>query len=211
MERSAKGFTLAELLVTIGILAVLAGVLLPVLARTRERDRLVRCKSSHKCIGLAMNMYSNDYDEFYPTMGVDVVPISATEGRNQRTLASLSLLFDQYHSALMCFRCPSTNDDPRGLIVGQSFTPSQCSFAYDSQKGVLTNPGVAIMADKPASKNGWSRNSGNHYNQGQHVLFYDGHVEWSPRVTAGLNGDNIYSFRSPGVPVAITDSFITQN
>jgi prepilin-type processing-associated H-X9-DG protein len=158
-----------------------------------------------------MNMYSNDYGEFYPTMGVDVPTVSATEGRNQRTLASLSLLFPDYHSARKCFWCPSTDDDPSGITVGRSFTPSQCSFAYDSQKGVLTNPGVPIMADKPARRNGWNRNSGNHHNLGQNVLYYDGHVEWRTNNAAGLNGDNIYSFRTPCAVVAVTDSFITQN
>ena len=78
MKRPIEGFTLAELLVVVVILALVAALLLPVLAAARDKDRQAQCKSRHKCNGLAMNMYSNDYGEFYPTMGVDVPTVSAT-------------------------------------------------------------------------------------------------------------------------------------
>ena len=63
MQRQRAGFTLVELLVVIGILAVLAGILFPVFARAREKARQTSCLSNVKQICLAMMMYLDDYDE----------------------------------------------------------------------------------------------------------------------------------------------------
>jgi len=60
------GFTLVELLVVIGILAVLAAILFPVFARAREKARAAQCTSNLKQLGLALEMYSTDYDDLYP-------------------------------------------------------------------------------------------------------------------------------------------------
>jgi prepilin-type N-terminal cleavage/methylation domain-containing protein/prepilin-type processing-associated H-X9-DG protein len=61
-----KGFTLIELLVVIAIIAILAAILFPVFARAREAARATSCKSNLKQIGLAVRMYSQDYDECLP-------------------------------------------------------------------------------------------------------------------------------------------------
>ncbi|MFP4250912.1 MAG: DUF1559 domain-containing protein [Armatimonadota bacterium] len=58
-----RGFTLIELLVVIAIIAILAAILFPVFARAREKARQSSCLSNLKQIGLAIQMYAQDYDE----------------------------------------------------------------------------------------------------------------------------------------------------
>src|SRR2546426_2603741 len=65
MNRRAA-FTLIELLTVIGIIAVLAALLFPVFATARGKAREITCVSNLRQIGLAIKMYSQDYDEVYP-------------------------------------------------------------------------------------------------------------------------------------------------
>ena len=66
MIRNRRGFTLIELLVVIAIIAILAAILFPVFARAREKARSATCMSNLKQLGLALEMYSSDYDDLYP-------------------------------------------------------------------------------------------------------------------------------------------------
>jgi prepilin-type processing-associated H-X9-DG protein len=57
-----SAFTLLELLTVIGVLAVLAGLLLPVLSNSRRAANSVRCKSNLRQLGLALRMYIDEND-----------------------------------------------------------------------------------------------------------------------------------------------------
>ncbi len=64
--RARRGFTLIELLVVIAIIAILAAILFPVFARARAKARQAQCTSNLKQLGIALEMYSSDYDDLYP-------------------------------------------------------------------------------------------------------------------------------------------------
>ena len=70
MRSRKHGFTLVELLVVIGIIAVLVGMLLPSLNRAREQARRVQCLSNIRQIAMGFLMYTNENKGWFPGPGV---------------------------------------------------------------------------------------------------------------------------------------------
>src|SRR5271169_5362928 len=81
-----NGFTLIELLVVIAIIAILAALLLPALTAAKEKAQRTSCLNNFKQLGLALNMYTTDNQDYFPWPnwdGGNPVPVSGWLYGNQ--------------------------------------------------------------------------------------------------------------------------------
>ncbi|MBI2924288.1 MAG: type II secretion system protein [Verrucomicrobia bacterium] len=117
ISKTPGGFTLIELLVVIAVVAILAGLLLPVLGRAKEKGRQTKCLSNEKQIGLAFVMFADENEENYPTHtgwdnwgGTQGKDFADPNGYGSGTPANQRPL-NRYAPNVELFRCPSDKGD----------------------------------------------------------------------------------------------------
>jgi prepilin-type N-terminal cleavage/methylation domain-containing protein len=163
-----RGFTLVELLVVIGIIALLLAILLPALSRIRETSRRALCLSNISQLGQAVLIYAHDNKDHLPDAGSGNAPDAllspravglpawTTFGPDTYVLPSIGQLLQKYLSQgnrlWICPSAPSTSfiwtgaDPLAGTALNDQFKPN---YVYLSAKEyVPALPGLGPFASK---------------------------------------------------------------
>jgi prepilin-type N-terminal cleavage/methylation domain-containing protein len=202
MATRVKAFTLIELLTVIAIIAVLAAIIFPVFGQAKESAKKATCASNMRQLATAVNMYTTDFDDVYPTI---------TGGDTGAGLIGGWVYYDKfpfgpfdvtkgslwnYTKNKDIYICP---DDTKGRNDGLSYAVNDClttvpdpyeGYSYGMSTTAFTTPASMMLfgeegeKDSPQSTTNdggisfvWDTIGARH-NGGTEIAFTDTHVKW---------------------------------
>lgn len=142
--RQARGFSLIELLVVMFIIALLLGILLPVLPKARDAGKRVACSSNLRNVGQVIELYKNDFKEKFPLARYMPPPFLSGEDKVKPPKkpapplnTALAKYIDPDSGESKVYKCPgdkivfdATYTNPGDIEGGGSATTKKCGMSY---------------------------------------------------------------------------------
>jgi prepilin-type N-terminal cleavage/methylation domain-containing protein len=203
-----RAFTLVELLVTIAIIAILAGLLLPALSRAKENGKQTSCASNLNQISLAIRFYASDYSDSLPVLpNPNPYPNGIGAYYKQLVKGYLGLTGPPSPNEKV-FVCPS--DPIICTQLGHAYTsytfngyevgPGAIPRITGQKLGAIKIPAKAVLAGEwPAFFGGsWHPLVSPDHPDAQNVLtFVDGHVSFVKIYWDGVADSNPCAYEPP--------------